>query len=77
MLWLCSEGMVLCSGSTCHTIQYMQHCTSLYSWLYQERGEGGLKLDRSAGVEGGRKPFYDVRMATERKCLASLDEICK
>ena len=27
--------VMLCSGSACHTIQYMQHCTPLYSWLYQ------------------------------------------
>ena len=25
-----------------------------------------MNPDRSVGVEGGRKPFYDVMMATER-----------
>ena len=33
--WSKSE---LCSGyatSACHTIQYMQQCTPLYSWFYQ------------------------------------------
>ena len=30
--------------------------------------EDEMNPDRYVCVEGGRKPFYDVRMATERKC---------
>ena len=35
MLRLPPELLKPCSGSVCHTMQYMQHCNPLYSWLYQ------------------------------------------